>query len=103
MRTGETWLVLGKGRYLTDLVVRRVTKRAPSLKAGEISFKLNLRVPRSLFETPSLEANLTVPENAAVRTADVELVPAEVEPVRAHVEAELLEPAVTEEEVSDGA
>lgn len=41
------------------------TKNTPSLKADEISIKLCLELPDALFNRPKLQANITIPDEAA--------------------------------------
>ena len=40
----------------------RITVNTPALKSNEIVMQLNISVPKALFERPSLEASIIVPE-----------------------------------------
>lgn len=44
----------------------RVSKGKPNLKMDEISIALNLEIPEALFLKPTLEANISIPEEVAV-------------------------------------
>lgn len=55
------WLVVNRNG------VRGVRKTKPSLEYDEVAIKLNINVPKELFERPSLEATITVdalPDNS---------------------------------------
>lgn len=44
----------------------RVTKRRPCVEADEVALKLELDLPKALFQRPHLEARISVPDAAAV-------------------------------------
>ena len=50
------WLVVNKNG------VKSVRKQKPSLDWDEVAVKLNIDVPKELFERPTLEASLVVSE-----------------------------------------
>ena len=50
------WLVVNKNG------VKSVRKQKPSLDWDEVAVKLNIEVPKELFERPTLEATLVVNE-----------------------------------------
>ena len=47
----------------TDL---RVSKNKPDIGSDEVAVKLNISIPNSLFLKPSLEFNISIPEDAAI-------------------------------------
>ena len=56
----EKWLTI------SSLGSARITAKKPDLKWNEISMKLDISLPDSLFQKPYLEASITIPEEAAV-------------------------------------
>lgn len=42
----------------------RLTKNKPSLDANEVPVRINLSLPISLFQRPSLEASISIPEDS---------------------------------------
>lgn len=44
----------------------RITEKKPSLETNEIAVLLTLQVPDALFTKPHLEAEITIPNEAAV-------------------------------------
>ncbi|MEQ9131132.1 MAG: hypothetical protein RJQ08_13505 [Salinisphaeraceae bacterium] len=53
----------------------RVTAKPPALKANQRALKLSLKIPRALFATPQLAANICVPDEAiSAPIIDVETV-----------------------------
>ena len=53
----------------------RLTMRSPSLEPGEVPVRISLTLPVALFQRPSLEASIKVPESSAgqpVISADVQ-------------------------------
>lgn len=58
----DFYLILYKrDKYSTPTA--RITKNTPALKRNEISIKMSVSVPRALFETPQLQANITLPDD----------------------------------------
>jgi len=58
---GSFYLVIRRGRYWSELKAR-ITTSEPKLDADERVLKLNVCVPRAIFNTPTLQATVTVPE-----------------------------------------
>lgn len=58
------YLVVGYKKWGKGNV--RISAKAPSLKAHEISIKLNLEIPDELFSKPALEADIIIPEDSVV-------------------------------------
>lgn len=79
-RKGHTYLVL-KPHGKASLRVTRATLSAPSLKAGEIAFRINLAVPSRLFQSPALSADIELPDSfAPMVSSEVDLTTAEEDP-----------------------
>lgn len=62
-REGVFYLVVKPGKWNSDLKARLATK-LPALEVGEVPIKLEVKVPRALFQRPQLQATITVPEDA---------------------------------------
>ncbi|MFZ2882119.1 MAG: hypothetical protein WA019_03525 [Candidatus Moraniibacteriota bacterium] len=45
-----------------------VTKNAPALQWNEVSIFMNLNIPDKIFDKPTLQANITIPEEAVIKT-----------------------------------
>lgn len=61
----------------------RLTRQTPPLAPGERSVKLQLKVPRALFRTPSLMASITIPPDTAPPEITAETVSAVENALRA--------------------
>lgn len=60
---GSFYLVIRKGRYWNELKAR-LTSTQPQLESCERVLKIDVAVPRAIFSTPTLQASITVPEDA---------------------------------------
>lgn len=49
---------------LCSFVALRLTTKQPQLSSDERAIKVRLEIPESLFKTPQLEFNVSVPENS---------------------------------------
>ena len=58
--------------------VERMTKKKGSLKRGEISVRIRIRVPSHVFDEPTVSAEINVPESC-INRPDVVLEPIEAE------------------------
>lgn len=58
------YLVVGYKKFTKGSV--RLAAKNPSLKAHEISIKLNLDIPDELFSKPALEADILIPKTSVV-------------------------------------
>ncbi|GLT03062.1 hypothetical protein GCM10007897_45050 [Sphingobium jiangsuense] len=55
--------------------IQRMTKRPGKLARGEVSVRVRLTLPESVFDEPAFSAHVSVPESAVIkREADVEVV-----------------------------
>jgi hypothetical protein len=45
--------------------LERTTQTTPRLNPSEIAIRVTLEVPNSLFQTPQIQAAITIPESAA--------------------------------------
>lgn len=61
MRTSQYIIVKKTGRFSYGT---RMTKSSPALAPNEIAVKVVLEIPDAIFEKPTLEANIVVPETA---------------------------------------
>jgi hypothetical protein len=62
MSGGSFYLVLRTTRY--GGLNARLTKKAPSLAAGEVAVALRVDLPTALFQRPTLRASVTIPDDA---------------------------------------
>lgn len=62
--------VISKNGYLEKGPTIRVTKNSPSLSKSERAVKLNINLPRSLFQQPQLTASIIVPQESAPPVID---------------------------------
>lgn len=46
----------------------RVNRRPPALDWNEVSIFMKLKVPDKIFEKPTLQAQITIPEEAVIKT-----------------------------------
>lgn len=68
------YIVVKKGGGYYQRYTSRLTKGNPTLKKDEVAVRINLELPDALWNKPSLQANIVVPEEAVsnpIITADV--------------------------------
>lgn len=52
---------------MSEYGIARMTKRAGSLKRGEVSVRIRLTIPDKCFAEPSIDADIVIPESAIIR------------------------------------
>lgn len=62
------FMIIQKHLVITSRGNVRIVEREPSLSASEISLKIVLDIPNSLFERPRLEAMMKVPNDAVPKS-----------------------------------
>jgi hypothetical protein len=53
-------------RRWPKLTLPRITKHKPNVSGSEVSIMLNIRLPKTLFTRPQIEANIQVPEDSVI-------------------------------------
>jgi hypothetical protein len=61
---GAFYLVLRQNPIYWWKMTARVTSSQPKLQSNERVMRLDVKVPRAIFQTPALKATISVPEDA---------------------------------------
>jgi hypothetical protein len=54
---------ISKAGHLEGVAGVRVTKNKPNVDANEVPIKMTLEIPMSMFNRPTLETTITIPEH----------------------------------------